>query len=96
MMKNIIVASQAKMSVTHDSRRFGTDSAFGVAVRGHGCAVAADTTVTLKTHTAPLEDQTQSTQTYTTLPLLWVTTPTTALKLQKLILQFSADNKERT
>lgn len=74
------------MSVTHDSRRFGTDSAFGDAVRGHGCAVAANTTVTLKTYTASLEDQTQSTQAHATLPLFWVTTPTTTLQLQKLIL----------
>lgn len=58
------------MDVLCDSRSLRTHGAFAVAAWRRSGAEVADAAMTIATHITPLQDETQSTQTYGTLALI--------------------------
>lgn len=58
------------MDVVCDSRSLRTYGAFAVAVWRRSSAEVADAPMTVGAHITPLQDETQSTQTYSTFTLI--------------------------
>lgn len=81
------------MDVVCDSRCLRTHVAFAVAAWRCSSAEVADAPMTVGAHIAPLQDETQSTQTYGTLSLISRTTPPGSLQLQKFIFQLPVESQ---